>query len=163
MTKNIKNSSIVLLQIITVIFGFAVLIFMLWEPTIEGRNVGSTLSQIYFHDSFLMIAYAASSAFFVGLYQVFRALGFVRQNKTFSQATVKALRIIRYCAIILVSFVLAGEAYLMIVRPGDDIAGGVFMGLLLIFVFGTSAIIAKMFEKLVQNAVEIKSENDLIV
>lgn len=39
-----------------------------------------------------------------------------------------------------VCLMLAAEAYLFIVRPEDDIAGGVFMGLLGIVFFGTIAI-----------------------
>ena len=70
---------------------------------------------------------------------------------------------IKYCARSLVGFVVAAEVYLFVVRPGDDIAGGVFMGLLMIFVFGVIAIAATMFERLLQNAVDIKSENDLVV
>ncbi len=63
----------------------------------------------------------------------------------------------------LVAFVLGAEACLFIVHPGDDIAGGVFMGLLVIFGSGVVAIAAKVFEKILQNAVDMKSENDLTV
>ena len=62
-----------------------------------------------------------------------------------------------------VGFVVAAEAYLFIVRPGDDIAGGVFMGLLIIFVSGVIAIAATVFERTLQSAVDMKSENDLTV
>ncbi len=48
-------------------------------------------------------------------------------------------------------------------RGKDDIAGGVMMGLLLIFVSAIIATAAAVFEKIVQNAVDIKSENDLTV
>ena len=158
-----RKSSTILLQIIIALVGVAALAFMLWEPTIEGRNAGASLSQIYFNDPFLLWAYSASIAFFVGLYQTFKLLGFIGKNKTFSEPAIKSLRTIRYCSTILVAFALAAEAYLMIVRPGDDIAGGVFMGLLLIFVFGTIATLAGMFEKIWQHALDIKSENDLTV
>ena len=158
-----KKSSTILLQIIVVLIGVAALTFMLWEPHIEGRNVNATLFQIYFNDPFLIWAYTASISFFVGLYQTFKLLGYIGQNKIFSLNSVKALRTIKYCATILVGFIVAAEAYLVVVRPGDDIAGGVFMGLLIIFVSGVIAILAKMFERILQHAVDIKSENDLTV
>lgn len=63
------------------------------------------------------------------------------------ESKIMILKIVKYLAQFLVTLVLAGEAYLMIVRPGDDIAGGVFMGLLAIVVFGIIAIIATRFEK----------------
>ncbi len=158
-----KKSSTILLQIIVILVSIGALAFMLWEPQIEGRNVHATLSQIYFNDPFLMYAYTASIFFFVGLYQIFKLLGYVGQNKVFSLDSVKALRTIKYCAMIIVAFIVGAEAYLFIVRPGDDIAGGVFIGLLIIAVSGTTSIVARMFEKTLQNAVDIKSENDLTV
>ena len=158
-----KRSSTIILQIVIVLIGIGALAFMLREPLIEGRNVHATLFEIYFRDPFLAWVYTASVAFFVGLYQTCKLLGYIGQNKVFSQPAVKALRTIKYCATTLVGFIVAAEAYLFIVRPGDDIAGGVFMGLLMIFVFGVITIAATMFERLLQNAVDIKSENDLTV
>ena len=158
-----KRSSTIILQIVIVALGVGALAFMLWEPQIEGRNLHSTLFQIYFNDPFLVYAYTGSIFFFVALYQAFKLLGYIGQNKVFSLDSVKALRTIKYCAEIIVGFIVAAEAYLFIVRPGDDIAGGVFMGLLIIFVSGVVAITAAVFEKTTQSAVDMKSENDLTV
>src|SRR6476469_8382815 len=125
-----KRRSTLFLQVVIVLIGIGALALMLWEPHLEGRNAHSTLFEIYFKDPFLAYAYTASIAFFAALYQAFKVLGYVRQNKTFSQATVKALRTIKYCAIAIIGFVVAAVAYLFIARQGDDIAGGVFMGIL---------------------------------
>ena len=158
-----KRGSTIFLQVIIVLIGICALAVMLWEPHIEGRNVHATLFQIYFNDPFLAYAYTASIAFFVALYQAFKLLGYIGLNEVFSQQSVKALRTIQYCAKVIVGFIVAAEAYLFIVRPGDDIAGGVFMGLIIIFVSGVVAIVATVFEKTTQSAVDIKSENDLTV
>ena len=158
-----KKSSTIVLQIVIVALGIGVLAFMLWEPLIEGRNVHSTLFQVYFNDPFLAYMYTGSIAFFVTLYQVFKLLGYIGRNEVFSQNSLKALQKIKYCATVIVGFVVVAEAYLFIVRPGDDIAGGVFMGLLIIFVSGVVATVAAVFERTLQNAVEMKSENDLTV
>ena len=93
-----KKTSTIFLQLVIVLIGIGALALMLWEPHIEGRNEHATLFQIYFNDPFLAYAYIASIPFFVALYQVFKVLGYVRQTRTFSQATVKALRTIKYCA-----------------------------------------------------------------
>lgn len=158
-----KRSSTILLQIIIALIGIGTIAFLLWEPHIEGRNVNATLFQIYFNDPFLAYMYIASISFFVALYQVFKLLEYIRQNKIFSQVAVKALQTIKYCAQIIVGFIVVAEAYLFIVRPGDDIAGGVFMGLLIIFVSGVVAIIANMFAHILQSVMDMKSKNDLIV
>ncbi|MES2087823.1 MAG: DUF2975 domain-containing protein [Patescibacteria group bacterium] len=159
-----KKSSTILLQVVIVLIGLGALAFMLWEPHIEGRNVNATLFQIYFNDPFLACAYTASIAFFVALYQAFKLLGYIGKNKIFSINSVRALQIIRYCAITLVAFALGAEAYLFVFQRGkDDIAGGVFMGLLIIAISGLGASVAAMFERILQKAVDIKSENDLTV
>ena len=67
---------------VVVFIGISVLVLMLWEPHIEGRNAYATLYQIYFNDPFLAYAYTASIAFFVAVYKVFKLLGYIRQNKT---------------------------------------------------------------------------------
>jgi hypothetical protein len=157
-----NTSSTIFLRVVVLLIGIGTLALMLWEPHIEGRNVHATLFEIYFKDPFLAYAYIASIPIFVALYQAFKALGYVRQNKTFSQATVKTLRTIKYCATAIAGFVVAGEAYLFTVQRGkDDIAGGVAMGLFMIFVSVVIATAAGMFERILQNAVDIKSENDL--
>jgi len=160
-----KKSSTVFLQVVIVFIGIGALALMLWEPHLEGRNAHATLFQIYFKDPFLAYAYIASIAFFVALYQAFKLLGYVGRGDVFSQHSVKALRTIKYCAMSLVGFLVGAEAYFFIVQRGkeDDIAGGVMMGLFLIFISVVVATAAAVFERTLQSAVELKSENDLTV
>jgi hypothetical protein len=154
------RSSTIFLQAVTVLIGFGALALLLWEPHIEGRNAHATLFQIYFHDPFLAYAYIASIAFFVALYQAFKLLGYARQNRAISQASVKALRAIKVCAIAIIGFVAVGEIFIML-GNSDDRAGGVFIGILIAFGSAVIAAAAAMFEGIFQNAVGIKSENDL--
>ena len=147
------------------LIGIGVLVALLWEPHLEGRNVNATLFEIYFKDLFLAYVYLGSIPFFVGLYQAFKVLGYVGQNKTFSQATVKALRTIKYCALITAGAIVAADAFLMIAARsnGEDAAGAVALGIVATFasiVIGTAA---ALFERVLQNAVDIKSEKNLAV
>ena len=159
-----KKSSTIFLQVVIVLIGIGALALMLWEPHLEGRNANATLFEIYFKDPFLAYAYTASIAFFMALCQAFKLLGYIGRNEVFSQRSVKALRTIKYCAMTLVAFIVGAEAYFFIVVRGkDDIAGGVMIGLLMIFVSVVIATTAAVFERIVQNAVDIKSENDLTV
>jgi hypothetical protein len=159
-----KRSATIFLQVVVVIIGIGVFALMLWFPNIEGRNAHSTLFQVYFNDPFLAYAYTASIAFFAALYQAFKLLGYIGRNEIFSQAAVKALRTIKYCAMILIAFIVGAEAYFFIVQSGkEDIAGGVMMGLFLIFVSAVVAAAATVFERTLQTAVDLKSENDLTV
>lgn len=152
------------LQIVVVLAGVGALVLLLWEPQIEGRNAHATLFQIYFHDPFLAYAYSGSIAFFAALYQAFRLLGHVGRNEVFSQAAVNALRKVKYCALIVAIFLLGAEGYFFIVQRGkDDIAGGVMLGLALMFISAIVATTAAVFEHTLQSAVQMKSENDLTV
>jgi hypothetical protein len=159
-----KKSSTIFLQVVIVLIGIGALALMLWEPRIEGRNAHATLFEIYFKDPFLAYAYIASIPFFVALYQAFKVLGYVRQNKTFSQTTVKALRTIKYCAIAIVGFVAVSVIFMYpMFGDKDDRPAGVFMRILITFPSIVIATAAGMFERILQNAVDIKSENDLTV
>src|SRR5258705_8472881 len=125
-----KRSPTIFLQVVVVLIGIGALALMLWEPHIEGRNAHATLFEIYFKDPFLAYAYLASIPFFVALYQVFKVLGYIGQNKAFSQATVKALRTIKFCALGIIGFVAVGELFILL---GNivDCAGCIFMCILL--------------------------------
>jgi len=158
----VNRGSTIFLQIVIVLIGVGALALMLWEPHIEGRNAHATLFEIYFKDPFLAYAYIASIPFFISLYQAFKVLGYVRQNKTFSPATVKALRTIKYCAIAIIGFVAASLIFIVFADK-DDRPAGVFMRILIAFPSIVIATAAAMFERILQNAVDIKSENDLTV
>jgi len=144
------------------LIGIGALAIMLWEPHVEGRNAHATPFEIYFKDPFLAYAYVASIPFFVALYQAFKVLGYAGQNRIFSQAAVKALRTLKYCAIAIIGFVAVSVIFMMFDDP-DDRPAGVFMRILITFPSIVVATAAAMFERILQNAVEIKSENDLTV
>ena len=157
-----KKSSTIFLQGIIVLIGMGALALLLWEPQVEGRNAHVGFFQAYLHDSFLAFVYIASIAFFVALAQAFKVLDYVRQNKTFSREAVKALRTIRYCALVLIGFVAVSVIF-MIGGDREDRPGGLFMRILVTFPSIIVATAAAMSERILQNAVDIKSENDLTV
>jgi cytochrome bd-type quinol oxidase subunit 2 len=160
-----KRSSTIFLQVVIVLLGMAVLALLLWEPHIEGRNKNATLFEIYFKDPLLALVYAGSIPFFIALYQAFKVLQYVGQNKAFSPEVVKALRTIKYCALAIIGFVVVEEIFIMLMsnRDNDNPGVPVFMGILITFPSIVVAAAAAMFERILQNAVEIKSENDLTV
>lgn len=159
------------LQIVILLIGLGALAFLLMMPRLEGVNAGvTTLYQIYFDDPFLIFVYAGSIPFFVALYQAFKVFGYVGQNKTFSEAAVGALRKIKYCAFITAGAIIAVDAFLMIhtrlypeVGAVDGPEGAVMLGLIATFISVVIGTAAAILERTLQNAVELKSENDLTV
>ncbi|MDR2948211.1 MAG: DUF2975 domain-containing protein [Prevotella sp.] len=159
-----KRVSIIFLQIVVVFIGTGTLALMLWEPHLEGRNIHATPFEIYFKDPFLAYVYIASISFFVVLYQVFKLLGYIGQNRIFSRNSVRALQTIKYCAIVLIVFITGAEAYFFIFQRGtEDIAGGVAMGLAMIFISTIIGTAAAVGERVLQNGVDMKDENDLTI
>jgi hypothetical protein len=157
-----KKGSTIFLQVVIVALGIGALALMLWEPHLEGVNANSTFFEVYL-DPFIVLVYIGSIPFFVALYQAIKVLGYARHNKVFSQPAVNALRTIKYCALAIIGFVVLEEIFIMLNHGSDDAAGGVFMGVLITFVSAVIATAAAVFERTLQSAVDIKSENDLTV
>jgi hypothetical protein len=142
------------LQIVILLIGLGALAVLLWEPHIEGRNAHATLFAIYFQDPFLAYAYIASIPFFVALYQAFKVLGYAGQNTVFAPASINALRTIKFSALAILGFVVAGEFIFILFNNSDDRAGGVFMGILIAFAALVMAAAAAVFEGILRDAVE---------
>jgi len=146
-----KRAQTIFLQAIIIVIGTGALTFLLWEPHVEGRNAHATLFQIYFNDPFLAFAYVGSTPFFVALYQAFRLLGYVRQDKIFSEASIKALRRIKYCALAIIVFVAIGEIFILS-SNSDDHAPGVMMGVVITFGSTVTAAAASTLEGILEKA-----------
>ena len=162
-----KKSSTIFLRVVIVLIGIVALAIMIRFPLTEGRAANLDLFSIY-ADPFIIYGYVASISFFVALYQAFKLLGYIGQNKVFSLNSVKALRTIKYCAIILsASIVMAGLyiriSYAIHVKGDDDPAGFLAVCIVTTFISIVVATAAAVFERLLQSAVDIKSENDLTV
>ena len=164
MTKNtpMKKGSVIFLQAVLVLIGIVALVLMLWEPHIEGRNANADFATIYFHDPFLAYVYIASTPFFIALFQAFTLLRYIGRNEVFSSPAVRTLRIIKYCAIVIVVGIAGGVIWIMS-SPSDDRPPVLAIGTLMSFVAIIIATAAAVFERLLQTAVDIKSENDLTV
>jgi hypothetical protein len=74
------------------------------------------------------------------------------------------MRTIKYCAIAIIGFVAVSVVFMPFSNPDDDDGPqGVVMRVFIIFGSIVVATVAAMFERIFQNAVDIKSENDLTV
>jgi hypothetical protein len=158
-----KRISIIFLQAAVVLIGIVALFIMIRFPLTEGRAQNLDLLSIYF-DPFILYGYASSIAFFVALYKAFKLLGYIGQNKLFSLTSVRTLRSIKYCAIILtVLIVMAGLFIRIFHSEEDDPAGFLAICIIVTFISIAVATAVAVLEKLLQNAVDMKTENDLTI
>ena len=105
----------------------------------------------------------AAVPFFHGLYQALLLLRYIDSNTAFSELSVKAIQNIKYCAFTISVLYAAGMPYIIYVADKDDAPGAVLMGLVFIFAPLITSVFAAVLEKLLQNAIDIKKENDLTV
>jgi hypothetical protein len=160
----LKRASTLFLKVVILFIAIGVLAGMIRFPQTEGRATNLDLVSIY-TDPLIIYGYIASIPFFVALYQAFKLLSYVDANKVFSQLAVKTLRNIKYCAIIIGGLIVLAILYIRLFVNGDsdDPAGPTALGIFTTFVSIVIATAAAIFERLLQNAVDIKSENDLTV
>ena len=158
-----KRTSIMFLQAVVVVIGILALVVLIRLPLTEGRATNLDLFGIY-SDPFILYGYAASIVFFVALYKAFKLLGYIGQNNVFSSSSVKTLKSIKYCAIVLSIFIVSAGLYIRLFHnKEDDPAGFLALCILTTFVSIVVATAAPIFEKILQNALDMKRENDLTI
>jgi len=107
--------------------------------------------------------YISVLPFYFTLYQTLKLLDYIDDNTVFSKPSVTALGYVRNCAFIISGLYAAAMPYIFRVADREDAPGGIILGLLIIgtsFVIATSAAV---LQKLLENVIDIKSENDLTV
>jgi len=151
------------LQAVVVVISILALVVLIRLPLTEGRATNLDLFSIY-SDPFILYGYAASIVFFVALYKAFKLLGYIGQNKVFSSSSVKTLKSIKYCAIVLSIFIVSAGLYIRLFHnKEDDPAGFLALCILTTFVSIVVATAATIFGKVLQNALDMKRENDLTI
>jgi hypothetical protein len=111
----------------------------------------------------LIDLYATAIPFYFALYQAFKLLSYIDMNKAFSELSIKAIKNIKYCAITFGSLYAVGMPLYYLIAEADDAPGIILIGLAIIFASFVVTVFAAVLQKLLQNAIEIKSENDLTV
>ena len=101
--------------------------------------------------------------FFLGTFQAFRLLNYIDENKAFSDMSVIALKKIKMNAFTISGFYIVCMPYIYYVAEKDDAPGGILIGIVLVIAPAVVAIFAATLQKLLKNAIDIKSENDLTV
>jgi len=112
---------------------------------------------------FLIGLYAAAIVFFAALYQTLKLLRYIDKNEAFSDLSVKALKNIKSCAITIGALYVAFMPLLYLMAEVDDAPGIILIGMVIIFGCMVVAVFAAVLQKLLQNAIDIKSENDLTI
>lgn len=155
-----KQGSTLILRGFVILIGLVVLAFCaIGLPQV----ITSELKGDFDYLPLLLGLYVTAVPFFIALYQTLKLLNYIDKNKAFSELSIKALNVIKYCAFTISGLFACGMPYIFYLADMDDAPGLAALGFVIIgasFVIGTSAAV---LQKLVQSAVDIKSENDLTV
>ncbi|MFC2947955.1 DUF2975 domain-containing protein [Virgibacillus sediminis] len=162
-----KRGSTLLLKIAVILIGVPILglcIFLLPQiarEAFEHAGKGAVLAYVVF--GILIIMYLSAIPFYFALYQALRLINYIDKNQAFSQISVKALKKIRTCAITISGLYVVALPLIFVVAEWDDAPGLILIGLVIAGASMVIAVFAAVLKKLLQEAIDIKSENDLTV
>ncbi|WP_310830003.1 DUF2975 domain-containing protein [Paenibacillus pedocola] len=131
-------------------------------------EIGEFAAELYPDYRFLKVLvwidlYATALPFYFALYQAFKLLGYIDKQKAFSELSVEALKRIKYSALAISSLFVLGMPLFYLMAEKDDAPGIIVIGLILIFASMVIAVFAAVLQRLLKEAIELKSEIDLTV
>ncbi|WP_010676790.1 DUF2975 domain-containing protein [Bacillus timonensis] len=139
------------------LFGLPRIVSVAFEEAANGATLGYMVLGI------LTLMYVSAIPFYVALYQALKLLNYIDKNIAFSQVSVNALKKIRTCAITICGLYVLALPFVFIVAEWDDAPGLVLIGLVIVGASMVIAVFAAVLKKLLQEAINIKTENDLTV
>jgi MFS superfamily sulfate permease-like transporter len=149
-----KRGTTLFLKIVVILIGIPILaLCIFWLPGFVN----------YLPYSILIGVYATAIAFFYALYQALKLLSYIDKNKAFSELSVDALKNIKYCAITISIIYALLVPFLFPIADADDAPGLIGFPCIIIFASFVIAVFAAVLQKLLKEAIDIKSENDLTV
>lgn len=162
-----KRGSTLFLKVAVIFIGIPVLaacLFLLPQIANEANEAASRGSDLAFVVyAILMVMYVSAVPFYFALYQSFNLLSYIDKNQAFSELSVKALKKIKNCALIISGLYVVGIPFVYILAEVDDAPGLILVGMVMIFAPLVIAVFAAVLQRLLQQAIDIKSENDLTV
>lgn len=157
-----KRGSTLFLRMAIFLIGTPLLAFGIFGLTWLAKNpVNPDYAHILY--PILIGLYLSAIPFFIALYQSFKLLSYIDKNQAFSELSVKALKNIKFCAITISGLYLAIMPFVYFVAELDDAPGLIIFGMVPVFAAMVIAVFAAVLQRLLQEAINIKSENDLTV
>jgi membrane protease YdiL (CAAX protease family) len=157
-----KRYSTIFLKIAVILIAVPVLALCIFGGYWLANNPASP-NYAYVLYPILIGMYVSAIPFFFALHQALKLLNFIDKNKAFSQVSVKALKSIKYCAITISTLYVILMPFVYVVAEKDDAPGLIIVGMVPVFAAMVIAVFAAVLQKLLQEAIDIKSENDLTV
>ncbi|MDC7783277.1 DUF2975 domain-containing protein [Priestia megaterium] len=158
-----KQGTTLFLKITVILIGIPVLALCIFLVPKVGNFAGELYPDMAYMKSLVFIVmYGAAVPFYFALYQAFNLLRYIDGNTAFSELSVKALKNIKCCAITISGlYVISSPLFYFIGKKIDPPIG--LVGIIIIFASLVIAFFAAVLQRLLKDAIDIKSENDLTV
>ncbi|RDW15520.1 DUF2975 domain-containing protein [Oceanobacillus chungangensis] len=157
-----KQVSTLFLKVAIILLGIPVLALCIFGlPWLANNPVNPDYNHILY--PILIGMYVSVIPYFAALYQALKLLSYIDKNRSFSELSVKSLKNIKSCAMIISGLYVIILPFIYIVAELDDAPGLIIIGMVPIFASMVIAVFAAVLQKLLKEAIDIKSENDLTV
>jgi len=159
-----KRGSTLFLKVSVFLIGLPVLVACIFlVPGLSHLITRYSPELIFLRPLFLAGVYGSALVFFQALYQAFGLLNLIDRSEAFSAAAVRGLKNIKISAVIISILYIAQLPLLYLMAEGDDAPGLIVIGLLIIFASLVIAVFAAVLQRLLNDAIQLKSEVDLTV
>lgn len=155
------TKGLVYLMIIAVLTVLTVLVPEMLREEAAGRANPPAAWPVY------LTAWIYSVPIFIALYQTLKLVNLIGLKKTFSDKAVSTVRKMKYAALVFCLMVIVGTITGIVwgrsMDPTDDYAPLGALGIVFTFVSSVITAFIATLERLLKNAIDIKSENELTV
>ncbi|ULL16652.1 DUF2975 domain-containing protein [Paenibacillus sp. H1-7] len=159
-----KRGTTLFLKMAVILIGIPILALCIFLVPKIGNFAGELYPEmVYMKPLVLIDMYAAAIPFSFALYQAFKILNYIDKNQAFSELSAKALKNIKFCATTISTLYLLGMPLYYLMGKRVDPPSFIPIGLVIIFASMVIAVFAAVLQRLLQDAINIKSENDLTV
>ncbi|WP_445487458.1 DUF2975 domain-containing protein [Niallia sp. 03133] len=157
-----KRGTTLFLKIAVFLIGTPILALCIYGlPLLANNPVNPDYAHILY--PIIIGMYVAAIPFYFALYQAFKLLTYIDKNEAFSELSVKTLKKIKYCAFAISTVYVVVLPFIYILAEKDDAPGVMLIGMVIIFASLVIVFFAAVLQRLLQEAINIKSENDLTV
>lgn len=152
------------LKIVFVFTGIAALALSLFALPKFAKKAAELVPEIAFLKyPFLIFMYVSVIAFLYSLFQIIKFWGHIDKGNAFSELSIKSLKHIKLSGIVMtILLYLAGMPAAYLVAKTDDAPGLIIIGFAFASIPLVVAAFAAVFQRLFQDAMDIKSKNDCI-
>ncbi len=157
-----KQGTTLFLKVAVILIGVPVLALCIFGLVWLAKNpVNPNYAYILY--PIVIGIYLSVLPFLFALYQAFKLLNYIDMNNAFSDLSVKALKNIKYCAFTISILYVVMMPFVYLFAEKDDAPGLIIIAIVPIFASLVIAVFAAVLQRLLEEAIEIKAENDLTV